>query len=242
MILREPEGARLTLLYRFVTSTPIFFFFFAAFAALFLLATVACVWNYAGRCVCVALTAARASHIDIVCAKAFEGTQRCRNMPDQATSGRDGSSRSDSYGSRTLTIGRHATPEADSFADTHVGTLYLLGTRPDNQDASSRRRGGQRVVWTEDTVDNEGCGRKKSKSMCLVTHSSVCCIYHKKRAFDESSSESSASTDDDDSEPDISSSDDGEPTSARSLPSSYTHGAGCSHSSKPPPRNAYERS
>ena len=97
-------------------------------------------------------------------------------------------------------------------------------------------------MWTEDTVDNEGCGRKKSKSMFLNTHISVCCIYHKKRAFGESSSESSASTDDDESEPDISSSDDGEPTSARSLPSSHTHGAGCSHSSKPPPRNAYERS
>ena len=49
-------------------------------------------------------------------------------------------------------------------------------------------------------------------------------------------------SDGDDSELDISSSDDGEPTSARSLPSSHTHGAGCSHSSKPPPRNAYERS
>ena len=199
-------------------------------------------WNYAGRCVCVALTAARASHIDIVRAKAFEGTQRWRNMLDQATSGRDGSSRSDSHGSRTLTIERHATPEADSFTDAHVGRLYLQGTRPDYRDVSSRRRSRQRVVWTEDTVDNEGCGRKKSKSTCLATHISVCCIYHKKRAFDESSSESSASTDDDDSEPDISSSDDGEPSSARSLASSHTHGAGCLHSSKPPPRNAYERS
>ena len=122
------------------------------------------------------------------------------------------------------------------------GTLYLQGTQPDNQDVPSRRRSRQRVVWTEDTVDNEGCGKKKSKSTCIATHISVCCIYHKKRAFDESSSESSASSDGDDSEPDISSSDDGEPTSARSLPSSHTHGAGCSHSSKPPPRNAYERS
>ena len=239
MILRRPESARLTLLYRFVTSTPFFFCCLCCFVSL---ATVACVWNYAGRCVCVALTAARASHIDIVRAKAFEGAQQWRNMLDQATSGRDGSSRSDSHGSRTLTIERHATPEADSFADTHVGTLYLQGTQPDNQDVPSRRRSRQRVVWTEDTVDNEGCGKKKSKSTCIATHISVCCIYHKKRAFDESSSESSASSDGDDSEPDISSSDDGEPTSARSLPSSHTHGAGCSHSSKPPPRNAYERS
>ena len=163
-------------------------------------------------------------------------------MLNQATSGRDGSSRSEAHGSRTVTIERHATPEADSFTDAHVGRLYLQGTRPDYRDVSSRRRSRQRVVWTEDTVDNEGCGKKKSKSTCIATHISVCCIYHKKRAFDESSSESSASSDGDDSEPDISSSDDDEPTSARSLPSSHTHGAGCSHSSKPPPRNAYERS
>ncbi|WVQ99559.1 hypothetical protein IAU59_006695 [Kwoniella sp. CBS 9459] len=49
-------------------------------------------------------------------------------------------------------------------------------------------RGGplkkQRVVWSEETVDNEGMGKKKSK---------ICCIYHKPRAFDESSSDESSS-------------------------------------------------
>lgn len=61
MILKKPCSVRLPPLYRFVTSTP---FFFCSFCSFVSLATVACVWNYAGRCVCVALTAAHASHID----------------------------------------------------------------------------------------------------------------------------------------------------------------------------------
>ncbi|EJD49536.1 hypothetical protein AURDEDRAFT_112415 [Auricularia subglabra TFB-10046 SS5] len=48
-------------------------------------------------------------------------------------------------------------------------------------------RSGPRVTWTEDIVDNEHLGKKKSK---------ICCIYHKPRKFDESSDESS----DDDSD------------------------------------------
>ncbi|KAG9047297.1 hypothetical protein FS837_002605 [Tulasnella sp. UAMH 9824] len=51
-------------------------------------------------------------------------------------------------------------------------------------------RGGPKsrpqVQWTDDVVDNEGAGKKKSK---------ICCIYHKPRAFDESSSESSSGSD-----------------------------------------------
>lgn len=38
------------------------------------------------------------------------------------------------------------------------------------------------VSWAEDTVDNEGHGKKKSKK---------CCIFKKRREFGESSSESS---------------------------------------------------
>eukprot|EP00741_Cyanophora_paradoxa_P011831 tig00020564_g11434.t1 len=37
------------------------------------------------------------------------------------------------------------------------------------------------VKWTEDTVDNEFSGKKKSK---------ICCVFKKKRSFGESSSES----------------------------------------------------
>ncbi|WVW84061.1 hypothetical protein I302_106089 [Kwoniella bestiolae CBS 10118] len=57
-------------------------------------------------------------------------------------------------------------------------------------------RGGplkkQRVVWSDETVDNEGMGKKKSK---------ICCIYHKPKAFDESSDESSCSSSDEDHSP-----------------------------------------
>eukprot|EP00899_Mesostigma_viride_P023027 jgi/Mesvir1/3909/Mv19852-RA.1 len=44
-----------------------------------------------------------------------------------------------------------------------------------------RRRVKKSVSWTQDTVDNEGLGKKSSKK---------CCIYHKPRAFGESSSDS----------------------------------------------------
>ncbi|GMK55227.1 hypothetical protein CspeluHIS016_0202830 [Cutaneotrichosporon spelunceum] len=62
-------------------------------------------------------------------------------------------------------------PASRSETPSSVGVLRLRG-------GPGRR---QRVVWTSDTVDNEGMGKKKSK---------ICCIYHKPRAFDESSSES----------------------------------------------------
>lgn len=69
-------------------------------------------------------------------------------------------------------------------------------------------------MWTENTVDNEGLGRKKSKSkhhplpfglpglfvdlcfadICVIRGGIVCCIYHKPKAFGESSDESSSSS------------------------------------------------
>jgi len=49
-----------------------------------------------------------------------------------------------------------------------------------------KKKQGQKVVWKEDVIDNEGCGKKKSK---------ICCIYHKPRKFDESSDESSDDSD-----------------------------------------------
>ena len=62
-----------------------------------------------------------------------------------------------------------------------------------------RLRGGparrQRVMWSEGTIDNEGMGKKKSKSASTDVRSlltTVCCIYHRPKAFDESSSESSS--------------------------------------------------
>ncbi|KAG8833915.1 hypothetical protein FRC17_009874 [Serendipita sp. 399] len=48
------------------------------------------------------------------------------------------------------------------------------------------KKSGQRVVWKEDVIDNEGSGKKKSK---------ICCIYHKPKKWDESSDESSDGSD-----------------------------------------------
>ncbi|KAL0250424.1 hypothetical protein I308_102597 [Cryptococcus tetragattii IND107] len=59
--------------------------------------------------------------------------------------------------------------------DTPPQTVLQLRAGPSTE---------RRVVWTEETVDNEGLGKKKSK---------ICCIYHKPRAFDESSSDESSS-------------------------------------------------
>jgi len=69
-------------------------------------------------------------------------------------------------GSRTLT--QTATPARGAGENTNngepsepVGVLKLRG-------GPSRR---QKVVWSEETVDNEGMGKKKSKSAFDVTSS-----------------------------------------------------------------------
>ncbi|KAK0236231.1 phosphatase inhibitor-domain-containing protein [Armillaria nabsnona] len=82
-------------------------------------------------------------------------------------------------GSRTLTVTNAPPSEASSSVPT-VGSLRLRG---------ARRK--PRVAWSEDVVDNEGCGKKKSK---------ICCIYHKPRRFDESSDEDSSSDESDSDE------------------------------------------
>ena len=102
--------------------------------------------------------------------------------------------------SRTVTI-HDVQPRRDieaggsqGSAQQPVGALRLRG---------GPRRSRQRVAWDEDVVDNEGAGRKKSKSMSLcyqfMVHSSpgasVCCIYHKPKRFDESSDEDSSDSD-----------------------------------------------
>lgn len=78
-------------------------------------------------------------------------------------------------GSRTITV-QNTNSENDEIPSTlnapPVGVLQLRGT------GNTSRR----VVWSEETIDNEGMGKKKSK---------ICCIYHKPKQFDESSDESS---------------------------------------------------
>lgn len=84
-------------------------------------------------------------------------------MPYLATQNRPGLS-SPGDGSRTITI--TSTPPAESDVDPKpdepVGTLKLRG--------GPRKKPRQRVVWDEDVIDNEGCGKKKSKStLTLLT-------------------------------------------------------------------------
>ncbi|KII85259.1 hypothetical protein PLICRDRAFT_146084 [Plicaturopsis crispa FD-325 SS-3] len=83
-----------------------------------------------------------------------------------------------SDGSRTVTV--HDHEHEDSAPEEPQAILHLRG---------GPRRTRRTVAWSEGTVDNEGCGRKKSK---------ICCIYHKPKRFDESSDEDSSSDDSDD--------------------------------------------
>ncbi|KAH9481073.1 Type 1 phosphatases regulator YPI1 [Psilocybe cubensis] len=97
-------------------------------------------------------------------------------------------------GSRTQTITRDPTREEDDYEGERdedkeeggsgsnvVGSLRLRG--------GPKKKSRQRVAWGEEVIDNEGCGKKKSK---------ICCIYHKPRRFDESSDESDSSDSDSD--------------------------------------------
>lgn len=64
-------------------------------------------------------------------------------------------------GSRTVLVVQNAVEQRDASAlpdldGTPAGTLRLRGGP----------RGGPRVAWDEAVVDNEGLGRKKSKSTC----------------------------------------------------------------------------
>ncbi|CAE6519450.1 unnamed protein product [Rhizoctonia solani] len=77
-------------------------------------------------------------------------------------------------GSRTITV-RDSQPIPESNNPNGGSSNGILKLR-------GGPRSRPRVMWDADVVDNEGCGRKKSK---------ICCIYHKPKRFDESSSESS---------------------------------------------------
>jgi hypothetical protein len=71
-------------------------------------------------------------------------------------------------GSRTLTA--HDSPPEES---TVIAANPSANETPTRTVGTLRLRGGllvpatrQRVAWDEDVVDNEGCGRKSSKSVC----------------------------------------------------------------------------
>lgn len=93
-----------------------------------------------------------------------------------------------SDGSRTITILAHETPVVDGMESS--GSLGGSGLGPEEVSGPAvgmlrlrgvSRQNAQMVMWGEDVVNNEGCGKKKSK---------ICCIFCKQRRFDESSSES----------------------------------------------------
>ncbi|GAK63339.1 uncharacterized protein PAN0_003c1543 [Moesziomyces antarcticus] len=142
---------------------------------------------------------------------------------------------SEASSSRTLTVD-HAPASHTQPHD--VGILRLRPeprSRPGLDQTSNSASGStRRVVWTEETVDNEGLGRKKSK---------ICCIYHKPKAFDESSDESSSASDssESDSDSDAASSDsDSGPALSKAAKEKlkqrtkhrhhHQHAEGCTHS------------
>lgn len=78
--------------------------------------------------------------------------------------------RPDNHGSRTVTI----TPTADTDAGPSTGSPPTSRSETPSSVGVLRLRGAparrQHVMWTSDTVDNEGMGKKKSKSRwCAVS-------------------------------------------------------------------------
>lgn len=93
------------------------------------------------------------------------------------------------------------------------------------------------MTWTEDVIDNEGLGRKKSK---------VCCIFRRAREFGESSSEEDSSDSDSSSDDDASSGADDDGRARPAGGCSHGHGSGSHRHGKrkakrPPSPNAYEK-
>ncbi|EJT45453.1 hypothetical protein A1Q2_05499 [Trichosporon asahii var. asahii CBS 8904] len=66
----------------------------------------------------------------------------------------------DTHGSRTLTVNSSNVSGAESASDSREGTPSSIGVL--------RLRGGpvrrNHVAWSSETIDNEGMGKKKSKS------------------------------------------------------------------------------
>jgi hypothetical protein len=78
----------------------------------------------------------------------------------------NGAERPNHHGSRTLTIEQNDYQNASEHENhASLGVLHLQGARDPNAQPRTRR---QHVEWTEDTVDNEGAGKKKSKSAFIL--------------------------------------------------------------------------
>ncbi|PVG04248.1 hypothetical protein CPB86DRAFT_803756 [Serendipita vermifera] len=81
---------------------------------------------------------------------------------------------------------QNETPEDNELPNDDSTPPRLVLNLQGGGSLRKKKKPGQRVVWKEDVIDNEGSGKKKSK---------ICCIYHKPRRFDESSDESSDGSD-----------------------------------------------
>jgi protein phosphatase 1 regulatory subunit 11 len=76
-------------------------------------------------------------------------------------------------GSRTITITPTPANEEGGSAEEGSGGVNEGGEPPSTIVGALHLRGGARrtrarVAWDEDVVDNEGCGRKSSKSACSL--------------------------------------------------------------------------
>ncbi|CAN3353729.1 type 1 phosphatases regulator Ypi1p [Diutina catenulata] len=70
--------------------------------------------------------------------------------------------------------------------------LHLRSDATNGNDGKQKKKKKAQVKWTEDVVDNENMGKKKSK---------ICCIFHPNRDFDDpnhSCDSDSSSSDDSD--------------------------------------------
>jgi len=79
--------------------------------------------------------------------------------------------RAPSDGSRTMTI----APPLARDTDGEIGTLTVRARVTEDSEEGdlqhpkpqTKGKKKQKVVWDEDVIDNEGCGKKKSKSASL---------------------------------------------------------------------------
>lgn len=85
-------------------------------------------------------------------------------------------------GSTTQTIAD--SPQSVLHLRANIDVSQTENTAQDETHDSNLR---PRVRWSEDTIDNENMGKKKSK---------ICCIFHPNREFGESSDESLSSPSD----------------------------------------------
>ena len=125
-----------------------------------------------------------------------ENPFQSNTTPENDSAGQAGGSRSVvrntlSTGSQTTVI--NATEAVSNDNDPPTLTLRLTNTNDPNETETGekskpKKLARKQVSWTQETVDNEHMGRKKSK---------CCCVYVKPKTFGESDTESDENDEDD---------------------------------------------